>query len=147
MKLNKITLMLSLLFALALAASAFAQDKTEKTGDAKGAPKLVVDNAKYEFGKVKEGDEISHVFKIKNEGTAELVITNVSPACGCTASDFTKTLAPGAEGIVKLSVKTARMNGPTERYADIISNDPAQPNLKIWVKMDVRKGDAQTGKN
>jgi len=139
MNLKKITLLASLLFALALTASALAQDKTEKA-DAEGTPKLVVDNPKFDFGKVKEGDEISHVFKIKNEGTAELVITNVSPACGCTASDFTKTLAPGAEGIVKLSVKTAGMSGPTERYADVISNDKAQPNLKLWVKMDVGKG-------
>ena len=131
---------------MALTASVFGQDKTEKT-DAKGAPKLAVDNLKYEFGKVKEGDEITHVFKIKNEGTAELVIANVSPGCGCTASDFTKTLAPGAEGIVKLTVKTAGMSGLTDRYADIISNDTTQPNLKLWVKMDVQKGDAQAVKN
>ena len=149
MKSKKMTLLVSLLFALALSASVFGQDKTEKTdkADAKGAPKLAVDNLKYEFGKVKEGDEITHVFKIKNEGTAELVIANVSPGCGCTASDFTKTLAPGAEGIVKLTVKTAGMSGLTDRYADIISNDTTQPNLKLWVKMDVQKGDAQAVKN
>lgn len=135
MKLNKITLMVFLASVLALTGTAFGQDK------AKDAPKLVVDNAKFEFGKVKEGEEISHVFKIKNEGTAELVITNVSPACGCTASDFTKSLAPGAEGIIKLSVKTAGMNGWTERYADVISNDASQPNLKLWVKMDVQKAE------
>ena len=75
------------------------------------------------------------------------VIVNVSPACGCTASDFTKTLAPGAEGIVKLTVKTAGMSGWTERYADVISNDKTQPNLKLWVKMDVFKGDTQAVKN
>lgn len=135
MKLNKITLMVFLASILALTATAFGQDK------AKDAPKLVVDNAKFEFGKVNEGEEISHVFKIKNEGTAELIITNVSPACGCTASDFTKTLAPGAEGTITLSVKTAGMNGWTERYADVISNDASQPNLKLWVKMDVQKAE------
>jgi hypothetical protein len=141
MRLKTIALLATLLCTLSLVASAFAQDKAEKAGAAKPAPKLVVDNLKFDFGKVKEGDEISHVFKIKNEGTAELVITNVSPGCGCTASDFTKTLAPGAEGIIKLSVKTAGMNGPTDRYADVISNDTTQPNLKLWVKMDVQKGE------
>lgn len=152
MNLKKITLPIlaaMLVSALALTATVFGQDKTEKTDKAadKGAPKLVVDNLKFEFGKVKEGDEISHVFKIKNEGAADLNIANVSPGCGCTASDFTKTLAPGAEGIVKLTVRTAGMSGLTDRYADIISNDPSQPNLKIWVKMDVQKGDTQAVKN
>ena len=146
MTLKKIALIAMLVSALALTAFGQDQAKTEKA-DAKGTPKLAVDNLKYEFGKVKEGDEITHVFKIKNEGTAELVIANVSPACGCTASDFTKTLAPGAEGIVKLTVKTAGMSGLTDRYADVISNDTTQPNLKLWVKMDVQKGDAQAVKN
>lgn len=146
MTLKKITLLVTLFSTLALSAFGQEQAKTEKADD-KAAPKLVVDNTKFEFGKVKEGEEISHVFKIRNEGAAELVIVNVSPACGCTASDFTKTLAPGAEGIVKLSVKTAGMSGWTERYADVISNDKTQPNLKLWVKMDVQKADAQATKN
>ena len=141
MKLNKITLMVFLASILALTATAFGQNNAKDVPEQSKLPKLVVDNAKFEFGKVKEGEEISHVFKIKNEGTAELVITNVSPACGCTASDFTKTLAPGAEGTITLSVKTAGMNGWTERYADVISNDASQPNLKLWVKMDVQKAE------
>jgi hypothetical protein len=144
MTLKKIALITMLVSALAL--TVFGQEQA-KQADTQGAPKLVVDNAKFEFGKVKEGEEISHVFKIKNTGTSELVIVNVSPACGCTASDFTKTLAPGAEGIVKLTVKTTGMVGWTERYADVISNDKTQPNLKLWVKMDVQKGDAQASKN
>ncbi|HMV86977.1 MAG TPA: DUF1573 domain-containing protein [Blastocatellia bacterium] len=146
MTLKKITLAALLISALALTVFGQDQSKTENA-EGKGAPKLVIDNTKFEFGKVKEGEEISHVFKIKNEGTAELVIVNVSPACGCTAGDFTKTLAPGAEGIIKLSVKTAGMNGWTERYADVISNDKTQPNLKLWVKMDVQKADVQATKN
>ena len=132
MKLKTIHLIALLIVALAMTATAFGQDKA-------AAPKLSVDSATFEFGKVKEGEELKHVFKIKNVGSAELTIINVSPACGCTASDFTKTLAPGAEGTITLSVKTAGMNGPTERYADVISNDKSQPNFKLWLKMDVQK--------
>lgn len=141
MKLKTINLTTLLIIALAMTVSAFGQDKAsaDKAADKSGAPKLSVDSATFEFGKVKEGEELKHVFKIKNEGSAELTIVNVSPACGCTASDFTKTLAPGAEGTITLSVKTAGMNGPTERYADVISNDKSQPNFKLWLKMDVQK--------
>jgi len=104
-----------------------------------GAPKLVVAKADHDFGKVIEGKAVSHTFKLKNEGSADLVIKNVSPACGCTASDFTKVIAPGAEGAVTLTVKTDGMNGKQSRYADVISNDVKSPNLQLWLHLDVQK--------
>src|SRR5262245_43629430 len=99
---RKLTTAISLLLgAAALPFVVFGQN-----GDAKpSAPKLVIEEYEYNFGIVKDGEEVSHTFKIKNEGAAELIIHNVSPACGCTASDFSKQLAPGEEGKVMLSVK------------------------------------------
>src|SRR5262245_7482663 len=131
-----------LLLMIALPCAALAQTGAQDGKTASPAPKLVVEEVEYLFGKVKEGDEVSHTFKIKNEGAAELIIHNVSPACGCTASDFTKKLAPGEEGKVTLSVRTAGMNGKTERYAEVISNDTAQVGLKLWLRLDVYKGDS-----
>lgn len=128
---------LLLLFTAALPFIVFGQN-----GDAKpSAPKLVIEEREYDFGKVKEGEEVSHTFKIKNEGVAELIIHNVSPACGCTASDFSKKLAPGEEGKITLAVKTAGMSGKTERYAEVISNDKQQIGLKLWLRLEVYKGD------
>jgi glutathione peroxidase len=120
-----------------LALTAQAQESKPKT-----APKLVLASASYDFGTVREGAEVSHTFKILNDGTADLVIKNVSPACGCTASEFSKVVAPGQMGQVTLSVKTAGMLGKTERYADIISNDPENPFYKLWLYMNVEKGTA-----
>jgi len=127
---------------IALPCAALAQNGAQDGKTSSAAPKLVLEEFEYSFGKVKEGEEVSHIFKIKNEGAAELVIHNVSPACGCTASDFTKKLAPGEEGKVTLAVKTAGMNGKTERYAEVISNDTAQVGLKLWLRLDVYKGDS-----
>ncbi|MGE0126900.1 MAG: DUF1573 domain-containing protein [Blastocatellales bacterium] len=132
-----------LLLTAALPFAAFGQNGDGKTT----APKLVIEEYEYNFGKVKEGAEVSHTFKIKNEGVAELIIHNVSPACGCTASDFSKKLAPGEDGKITLSVKTAGMNGRTERYAEVISNDKQQVGLKLWVHLDVHKGDAANSAN
>src|SRR5262249_62098651 len=116
--------------------------KGEQEGKTTPAPKIALEEREHNFGNVKEGEEVSHTIKIKNEGAAELVIHNVSPACGCTASDFTKKLAPGEEGKITLAVKTAGMNGKTERYAEVISNDAAQVGLKLWLHLDVYKGDS-----
>jgi hypothetical protein len=38
------------------------------------APKIAAPELTFSFGKVKQGTEVEHVFKIRNEGTAELVI-------------------------------------------------------------------------
>ncbi|WP_181197836.1 DUF1573 domain-containing protein [Enhygromyxa salina] len=42
-----------------------------------GAPKIASDEAVYEFGAIKATDSIEHIFKIKNEGTADLHIERV----------------------------------------------------------------------
>jgi glutathione peroxidase len=123
------------------AAPSAAKDVTPDS-KAKPSPKIALEEREYDFGKIKEGDQISHTFKIKNEGAAELVIHNVSPACGCTASDFPKKLAPGEEGKITLSVRTTGMTGRNDRYADIISNDSTQMGLKLWLHMDVSRGDS-----
>jgi len=119
----------------AITAVIFGQEKQT----ASAAPKLTLETARHDFGPVAEGAEVSHTFKVKNEGTADLIIKNVSPACGCTASDFSTLIAPGEQGQITLSVKTAGMNGKTERYADIISNDPKEPFQKLWLVLNVEK--------
>ncbi|MGH9753064.1 MAG: DUF1573 domain-containing protein [Blastocatellia bacterium] len=136
--------LLSLIITLPFSALAQSsrQDGAQDGKTKPAAPKLMVEELEHNFGKVQEGEEVSHTFKIKNEGDAELIIHNVSPACGCTASDFPRKLAPGEEGKVRLAVKTAGMNGKNERYADIISNDTTQASLKLWLRMNVYKGDS-----
>lgn len=136
MKFNHVKMLSLSLFLLC--ATAFGQAKPA------AEPKLELDSAAHDFGKVNENAEIAHTFKIKNEGAAELVIKNVSPACGCTASSFTKQLAPGQEGEITLTVKTAGMMGKTERYADVISNDPTAPFQKLWLYFEVVKGASPT---
>ena len=105
------------------------------------APKMLIAAPEHDFGKVKEGESVSFIFPVNNTGSGELVIANVSPGCGCTAADFSKSLAPGAEGQITLSVNTAGMSGKQSRYADVISNDKTQPNFKLWVHLEVQKSE------
>jgi hypothetical protein len=66
------------LLAAALLASCKCGDEGAKDAGAKpaetGAPKIVAAESVFDFGKVKQGDEVTHVFKIRNAGTAELKI-------------------------------------------------------------------------
>jgi len=66
------------LLAAVLAASCKCGDEGATGAKAEpgkpGAPKIVAAESSFDFGKVKQGQEASHVFKIRNEGTAELKI-------------------------------------------------------------------------
>lgn len=44
---------------------------------ADAAPKIASDEAVFEFGAIKASDSVVHVFKIKNEGNADLKIERV----------------------------------------------------------------------
>jgi hypothetical protein len=66
-------LMLTLLFA----AAAIAQEHPPKPNG--GAPKLVIDSPTHDFGEIKAGTPLRYAFKIKNEGSADLLIQNVQP--------------------------------------------------------------------
>jgi archaellum component FlaG (FlaF/FlaG flagellin family) len=90
----------------------------------KAAVISVVDNAVFDFGDIKEADgPVTHVFKIKNEGEAPLVITNATAACGCTTPDWTKQpIAPGKTGEIKVTYNPAQRPGPFTKPISVYSN-------------------------
>lgn len=54
--------------------------KTEQEGQAKaaastGTPQIAAVEESFDFGKVKQGTDVEHIFKIKNNGNAELRIS------------------------------------------------------------------------
>lgn len=73
MKLNK--WMMVPVFGL-LAATAFAQAASGQAG----VPKLIIDSPAHDFGTVEAGNPLSYTFKLKNTGTADLLIKNVAPS-------------------------------------------------------------------
>lgn len=77
----------------------------------------------FDFGKIKEGDKVEHVFKFKNTGDVPLILTAVQPSCGCTASDYTKDpVAPGGEGTISLTFDSNGKPGPVNKTATVKAN-------------------------
>jgi len=82
----------------ALAAPVTTADSTAAvTGEAPAAPvsnepstSIALSENNFDFGKIKKGDKVEHVYEITNTGKNPLVISEVKPGCGCTAPDFTK---------------------------------------------------------
>ncbi len=71
-------MVLSILLSFPLVAQKPELDKANES-EAKDAPKLVFKDLSFDFGEVKKGEKVSHTFIVKNEGSGNLVINNVSP--------------------------------------------------------------------
>ena len=67
----------ALVLVLLVAVAAIAQENPPKASG--GAPKMVIESPTHDFGEVKAGEPLRYAFKVKNEGSADLLIQNVQP--------------------------------------------------------------------
>lgn len=66
---------------------------------AQSGGRFYIEEDTHDFGRVEEGEHVTHVFTFVNTGEAPLSITAVTPACGCTTPTWTDApVAPGARG-------------------------------------------------
>ncbi|MCS6804901.1 MAG: DUF1573 domain-containing protein [Acidobacteriota bacterium] len=111
---------------------------TPQQTDPANGPRATFSETIYDAGTVEAGHEVVHKFKVKNTGKTDLTIQSVNPSCGCTVSDFTKTIPPGQEGTVTLTVKTESFRGEIQKTATVTSNDPINPNVTLTIKANVK---------
>lgn len=82
----------------------------------------------FDFGNIKKGDKVEHVYEITNTGKNPLVISEVKPGCGCTAPDFTKDpILPGKKGKITLHFDSSSFDGNVQKYADVFANVDKAP--------------------
>jgi hypothetical protein len=111
-----------------------------------GIPKIVINKTEHNFGEVKKGDQATYSFVFKNEGSAELLIKNVAPTCGCTASEFTKSVPPGQEGKITLSINTSSFNGAVTKSAEVTTNDPQRERFSLVMSLVIASDSAPQGR-
>jgi hypothetical protein len=133
------------LLAVVVAAQAFAQNAAapqtaapKAAAPAAAAPKAVVPEDKKDVGTVAKGEVIKQAFVIRNTGSADLLITDVKPACGCTVSEYDRVIKPGAEGKIALMIETKQFTGPIAKTALVLTNDPTMPQLTLHVSAYVK---------
>jgi len=120
--------------ALILSGSSFAQAKQApitpstnqtpaKPAPNPNAPKITFAEQSYDFGTVVEGPQITHDFKIKNEGKEPLVLSNVHASCGCTVPTWPKEpILPGKESVISATYNTSGRPGHFAKTITIESN-------------------------
>jgi len=84
----------------------------------------------HDFGTVIEGEKVTYSFKFKNSGGSNLLISNVSASCGCTATKYTKEpVKPGEEGVVTVTFDSRRRKGFQNKSVTVAAN--TQPNKTV----------------
>jgi len=95
-------------------------------------PALFVESASYDFGTIREDQDVKCSFRVENRGTGDLVIDKVKTSCGCTVADYTKDpIPPGDAGAVDVVFKTKRRKGAQKKTILVYSNDPRQPQFQL----------------
>jgi hypothetical protein len=94
---------------------------------------------RFDFGKVRQGDQVEHSFEMQAAGTTPLKIRQVKPSCGCTVGSvqvadaegafqeytYGDPIEPGRTIKVKAAVNTTNKKNKAQVRVQIMSNDPA----------------------
>lgn len=121
--------------AFSLAVTVACQSKKES---AARAPKIAAAEDSYDFGRVKQGQEIEHVLKFKNDGDDALILRKAKGSKGFKAEIVTTAaVPPGGEAEVKVLFKTKSRIGKTSGKVTVESNDEANPKLAVPVQVEV----------
>ena len=95
-----------------------------------GLPVIEFATIEHDFGKVIQGEVVSYSFKFKNTGKSDLVIANISAACGCTASEYPRTpVRPGEEQSIVVTFNSAGKTGFQNKTLEVAAN--TQPSNTI----------------
>lgn len=81
------------------------------------------------LGDIPQGTPKSLDFEFKNTGTTDIIITNVKAACGCTATDYTKTpIKPGKSAKITATYNAAAKGGFTKTVT-VTTNAETAPKV------------------
>ncbi|RZJ64394.1 MAG: DUF1573 domain-containing protein [Flavobacterium sp.] len=86
-------------------------------------PVMSFETSEHDFGTIKQGDKVQYVFKFKNAGEADLIISKAVGSCGCTVPEFPKEpIKPGASGEMKVSFNSTGKHGKQTKSVTITAN-------------------------
>ncbi|MBC8265640.1 MAG: DUF1573 domain-containing protein [Flavobacteriales bacterium] len=93
-------------------------------------PELSFENLEHNFGKINQGESVSHKFTFVNSGKGDLVISQAKGSCGCTVPQWPKgAVAPGESAEIEVTFNSAGKSGKQNKTITLVSN--AIPNTTV----------------
>ena len=102
-------------------------------------PRMEIKPVSWDFGKIREGKVVKHIFVITNRGNGTLVIESALESCECvTAKIDHMTVEPGKNTNLIITFASEGESGSFSRTVSILSNDPDVPmrTVKISGKVE-----------
>ena len=96
-------------------------------------PSFVFSEELHDFGTIKDGDVVEHVFSFTNTGEAPLIISDAKGSCGCTVPEWPKEPIPvGGKGELKVKFNSKNKPGIQNKTVTITANTwPETQRLRI----------------
>jgi Protein of unknown function (DUF1573) len=95
--------------------------------------KLNFDEPIFDFGEIKEGEEVTHAYKFTNTGKVPLVIQNARASCGCTTPEWPNDpIPPGGTGQIMAKFNSDGRPGQQSKLIFVTANTiPNETKLKL----------------
>lgn len=93
-------------------------------------PELKFEEEVFDFGKITQGEKVSHSFVFKNTGNKSLIISNAEGSCGCTVPEWPKEpIPPNGTGKINVVFSSEGKSGIMEKTITIVTN--CEPSTRI----------------
>jgi hypothetical protein len=110
---------------------------TEETVDTENLPSFNFEKDVIDFGTISQGEKVKRMFRFKNAGKTDLIISDAKGSCGCTVPIWPKNpIAPGEEGEIEVVFDSNGKQGRQHKTVTLVAN--TMPNTKVLaIKGDV----------
>lgn len=112
-------------------------DETEspvtKAANEEKVAEIEFEEDRFDFGKITEGEKVTHSFKFRNTSENSLVISNAVASCGCTVPEWTrKPIKPGGTGEISVVFNSKGRPGKQRKTVSVYANtDPSVTKLEV----------------
>lgn len=111
-----------------------------ETTDVEG-PQAHVASRLLDLGTILEGDKQEVRWLLQNRGKSDLIINGTRSSCGCAVvnlKDDQKVIPPGEILELVVTFDSRGRQGAQDKSVTILTNDPAEPELKLSFKANVQ---------
>ncbi|MBS1652091.1 MAG: DUF1573 domain-containing protein [Bacteroidetes bacterium] len=149
-KLKKVTQLLCIVVSFLIFSCSSKSEKTEintqivsnsagANGNTGNNADIKFEEEEFDFGKISQGEKVSHSFIFKNVGAKALVISSAKGSCGCTVPEWPKEpVAPNATGKIDVVFNSEGKSGYQEKTITIVTNcEPATRIIRIKTEIVV----------
>lgn len=119
-------------------------DVVSNTASAEGktnseTPEIKFEEEVYDFGKMTQGEKVSHSFYFKNTGEKNLIISGANGSCGCTVPTWPKEpIKSGDNGKIDVVFNSEGKSGYQEKTVTLVTNcEPATRIIRIKAEIIV----------